>query len=290
MSGQLLQLLSARWLIYRGEILSYLPLFYSFMNGNQSVLNFADDIARNKPYVISGTNVVSSNQYDLTDNNIPENSVAIIPIMGVMVSWKTQELANNVLKAQENPNISSILFMVNSPGGMVFYTDIAAQIIKDCPKPTVALVMNMACSAAMWLVSACDQILLSSKLDVMGSIGVMLTFTDFNGFLKEKLGITVYDIYARKSEEKNHDLRQLLAGNEDPILDELDFTNQIFHNAIIENLGISADSEVFKGGHYNAQKAIDLGLAHGFSSFPQAIETAYKLGLKQTISSLMNNL
>ena len=289
MLSQLQTLLSARWLINQSEVESYIPILLSFLNGNKiSMEDFAQDAVKNRPYVVNAyASLAQSSQ--LTDANLPQNSIAVIPIYGVMVASKSQELANNVLRAQDNPNISAILFLVNSPGGQVFYTDIAANIIKACPLPKVTLVHNMAASAAMWLISATDKILVSSPLDMLGSIGVMCSYTNMSGFLKEKLNIVVTDFYASQSTEKNNQMRELLLGNSQPIIDNLDFANAIFHNAIIQNLGIKADSPVLSGNVYYAEQAISLGLAHGMASYEKAIETATQMAGLYQINSFNPN-
>jgi ClpP class serine protease len=287
MYSKLQSLLSARWLINQQEVLAYFPILLSFLNGNKiSYADFQDDKLKNTPIIVNAfANVAESSL--LTDLNLPENSVAIIPIYGVMIASKTQELANNVLKAQANPSITAIVFLVNSPGGQVFYTDIAASIIKTCPLPKVSLVMNMAASAAMWLISGSDRILASSPLDMLGSIGVMSSFTDLSGLMKEKLGIAVTDLYATKSTLKNNQVRQLLLGNSKPIIEDMDFANTIFHNTMVANLGIAPDSEVFSGDVFYAEKAISLGLASGFSTLEKAIETASQMAASNKIKSLL---
>jgi ClpP class serine protease len=289
MYGRLLEILSAHWLISPGEVVNYIPLLFSILNGNKiSLEDFQDDIARNKPFSVSGiTGLAGPN--DLSNPNLPENSVAVIPIQGVMTAWKSQDLMQNITMAENNPSISSILFLVNSPGGMVFMTDLAAAAIKNTTLPTVAFVMNMAASAAMWLTSAADKILVSSPMDSLGSIGTMTSYMDVNGFLKEKLGITIYDIYATKSTAKNEEVRALLAGDQGPIVNRLDFANELFHQAIQDNRGISPDSEVFSGAIYHAQQAIEMGLADAITTIDDAVSTAYQMGLRFRINQLYAN-
>lgn len=290
MYSRIAQFLSASWLIHHNEITTHLPLLVSFLNGNKiSLSDFGDDKKANTPYILGMQPNAVPSYSGLDDPNIPENSVAIIPIQGVLYDAKTLGLINNIRMAGANPNISAILFMVNSPGGMVFMTDIAAQTIKDCQLPTVAFVMNMAASAAMWLISACDYIVASSPLDSFGSIGTRTSFMDINGLLKEKLGITVYDIYATKSTHKDHEIRTLLEGDNTALTERLDFANEMFHAAIRQNLGIAEDSEVFAGDMYRAQRAIDLGLAHKIASFDDALQMAHDRGVAYRMKTLFNN-
>lgn len=223
------------------------------------------------------------NRYELDNPDIPSNSIAVIPIQGAIVSWKSIELISFLQKAEAHPNIIATVFLVNSPGGMVYYTDLTADVIKAASKPTVSVIMNMAASAAMWLISATDYRIASSPMDRIGSIGVRSSYTDFNGFLKEKLGITVYDIYASKSTRKDEEIRALLQDDQTKILQSADFINEIFHQAIRENLGLKEDSEVFTGAVYHAQKAIKMGLINEINTLSYAFEYAFKLGLSNRI-------
>ena len=294
MLDKALELLSARWLIHRDTALSYLPLFIAALNGGEKLAGFLNDAGsqlkqdeRSKSKVVgfragaSGETV----QYDFDDSSIPDNSIAIIPISGVILPWRSMIIEEQIRCASENDKIIAILFPTNSPGGTVFYVDILAKTIKDCKKPTVAVIMNMAASAAMWLTSAMNYRIATSPMDSIGSIGVFTSFTDMQVLLKEKLGISIVDIYATKSTRKNEMTRQLLeAGNKKPIVDDLDFVNDIFHKAIQDNMGIKADSEVFDGAIYNAQDAITQGLINEINSLDYAIEYAYTAGLTTKIN------
>jgi len=293
MIERVLEMLSARWLIHRDTALSYLPLFVSFLNGGEKFAAFLNEAPeeyklreRKKSKVLgfragSGGETV---QYEFDDQSIPDNSIAVIPISGTILSWKSMLIEENIRMALANDKIIAILFPTNSPGGMVFYTDILADTIKNCTKPTVAAIMNMSASAAMWLTSAMNYRISTSPMDWAGSIGVFTSYTDMQVLLKEKLGINIIDIYATKSTRKNEMTRLLLEGNKKPIVDDLDFVNEIFHTAIQRNLSLKKDSEVFDGAIYNAVEAQKLGLINEINSLDYAIEYAYQAGLTNKIN------
>ncbi len=109
------------------------------------------------------------------------------------------------------------------------------------------------------------------------------SFTNFNGFLETKLGAKCYEFYATKSTHKDFKYKELLDGNFNPIIADLDFANEIFHKTIQENLGINVDSPVFSGGMYSAEAAIENGLCHQIASFDYAVALAHKEGLKNAI-------
>lgn len=288
MYNRISEVLNAQWLIYKEVILNYVPIFISFLNGNQlSAFNTQENTAEKKPNVLA--NAYSTvDRWDLSDVDIPENSIAIIPISGILYSWYTIRIVEYIKEASNNPRISSILFIVNSPGGMAFYVDTAAKVIKDLNIPTVAFVMNMCASATMWMISPCDRIISSSELNLIGSIGAKTSFTDINGFLKEKLGLNIYEIYATKSSRKDEEIRELLKGNDQLIKDKLDYANEFFFKAIQENLGIAKDSEVFTGAVYYTLEAITHGLCHELGTIEHALEVATQLGAKNKINSFIN--
>jgi protease-4 len=290
MIERILELLEAKWLIHRDTAISYLPMLLAFVNGQKFAWSPEEEIENKKrraPKVLAfGRNVMDvAGQYSLDDPQIPANSIAVIPISGTILAWSSQTLIENIRKAQANDKIISILFPVNSPGGMAFMTDIAAQAIKNTEKPTTAMIMNMAASGAMWLISAMDYRIATSPMDFVGSIGVRTSWTDFTDLFEKKLGIKVQEIYATLSTRKNEFTRALKDGNSGPVVADLDFVNQIFHQAIRDNLGIKQDSEVFAGATYNAQQGISLGLINEVNTMDYALEYAYKRGLSNKIKT-----
>ena len=292
---QLHDILNAKWLINTDVILSYIPYFFSFLNGGSIDWKKIAGDNNIKPYCLAEP-INTAHRFDLQDQNLPENSIAIIPIQDVITSDKSMLIEMYIRQAIANPNVIAILFMVSTPGGMVLYTDILAKFIKDCPLPTVAYVVGYAASSGAWLISGTNRIIASSPLDTFGSIGVMTSFTDIASFLKTKLNIDIFDVYATKSTRKNEITRALqntslsMEDRTKLVTKELDFVNEFFHSAIRENLGIKEDSEVFTGASYHAQDAISLGLAHEINTLDYALSTAQQLGIKSKINQLFTNL
>ena len=277
-------------LINHDSIVSYITILMSFLSGASINLEqFKDD---KKAYA---TQINSAREWNLDDPNLPENSVAVIPVQGVITTWKSMQIECMVKQANDNPNIIAILFITNSPGGMVVYTDILANTIKNSSIPVVDYIIGMEASAALWAMSGADLRICSSPLDYVGSIGVMMNYMDFTRMLKEKFMIDIESFYARKSTRKNEVARALADVNKPldersaGLLDDLDFTNDYFHQAIQSNLSIDAGSEVFSGAIYYAQKSIDLGLANEINpSVEYALEQAFALGMKSKINTIIN--
>ena len=293
---QILELLSSRWLIHTDTVVSYIPLLAAFLSGKDEKLASLfkpsdEEIKRATPHAVFKSDCNLITEYQLADPNIPENSVAVIPIWGPIVPSKSMSLIGSIRQAENNPNIVSILFPINSPGGTIFYLDILSAEILACKKPTVAGIMNVCASAAMWIASAMDYRIATSAMDQIGSIGVMVSIMDFRGAL-EKLGIKEIQLYADKSGLKNNAARSLFSDipDQQPITDQLNFVNEIFHKAIQDNLSISPASEVFSGAIYYAQQAIDLQLINEINTLENAIDITQKRGLIITGKSQFNSL
>lgn len=290
MFDRVLELLDSKWLIHRDTAVSYLPLLVAYLNGQPVAFNFNEKKGKfSNPNVLVKTTAGFKAMFpedgndhsplDFSNPDLPEHSVALIPIQGPIFSWDSLKLIESVKQAQGNDKIISALFVVNSPGGQVFMTDIAAQTIKGFNKPTVGMIMNMAASAAMWMISGMTHRIATSPMDLIGSIGVYTSYTDIEVLLKDKLGITITDIYATLSTRKNEMIRALKEGNLEPITKDLDFVNDLFHKAIRENLGIDQGSEIFTGAIYNAIEAQKHGLITEIGTMDSAYQKAYEEGL-----------
>jgi len=121
--------------------------------------------------------------------------VAVIPIMGAMsrygnyCSWGSEDMANWILEANQDPSISAIVLEINSPGGQVDGTQMLGEVIRQSQKPVVAWVAGMAASAAYWVASQAREIMMESlTTSEVGSIGVLAVHIDATKALeKERL-------------------------------------------------------------------------------------------------------
>lgn len=293
---QLVNILSARWLIAGEVAVSYIPLLVSFLNG-QNIKIDANLLGNKnaKPFAIKGdSDINTASRWELDSPDIQENSVGVIPIDGVILDYDTSRISMFLRMAKENPAINSILLLVNSPGGMISQIDQVSAQIKNFGKPVITFITDLNASAAYWLTSGSTKIILSSKLNRAGSIGVMTTFTDIWPAL-EKFGIDRRDIYATKSTRKNiisrtiRDKSLTKEEQEKPLIDELDFVNEFFHADIIANRNLKADSEVFTGDIFYSERAIELGLADSIDTLDNALSLAHQLGLINKINQFNSN-
>lgn len=140
-------------------------------------------------------------------------SVAVIPLHGVIAprmnlfseisGGATYEgLGAQLQEAVNDPNVHTILFDVDSPGGNVAgASELAREVLAARAKKTViAQAAHMMCSAAYWVMSGATEIVASPSA-LVGSIGVYGIYDDLSAAL-EQLGIkrTVISAGKYKSE------------------------------------------------------------------------------------------
>lgn len=283
MNPILTEILSGAWLINNERSAAYASILLSLIKGESS--SAADSsIARerNRSYVI-GAMGDQPERFGFADTNIPEGSVAIIPIRSEILKYDqpcgprgTQSILTDIKSADQNPGIKSILLVVDSPGGQVTGTDLLAEAIHNSATPIVAFIEGMAASAAYWIISGASRIIASSDLDRIGSIGTMLMVEDLQPVL-EAQGVKFHEVYASLSVDKNSDFNQVLDGKyESYRKNVLDVINTKFHSSI-KTSRPAVDESTMTGKMYFAPEAIALGLIDEIGSLEYAITVAAAL-------------
>lgn len=219
-------------------------------------------------------------------------NVAVIPVQGPLMKqdfcgdFGTANLANFFKLAESTRSVESIVLMIDSPGGTVDGTSSFADTIKRSKKPVVAAVDGLAASAAYWIASSANEIISTSKTDVIGSIGTMVSWTDYSE-AKKANGVVLRQYYATKSVDKNRAFREANAGDGRMLVQEmLDPINNEFMGAVKNNRSGKLDLEnedVLTGKTYIAAKAKQSGLIDNIMSFDQAIKRS--LQMAKTIRS-----
>jgi signal peptide peptidase SppA len=220
-----------------------------------------------------------------------QDGVAIIPISGTLSKrtsffsfffggTSTARLQEVFTAAMEDPKVQAVLLSVDSPGGTIDGTEAAARTVFEArgEKPVVAFANGMMASAAYWIGSAADKIVVS-KDAMVGSIGVVTLHTEYSK-MDEMEGIhrTVLSSGRFKA----------LGNNAEPLSDEakkmiqsrLDTYYGIFVEDVARNRGVSAETvqkEMADGRIFIGQQAVDAGLADQVGGLEKAIDLALEM-------------
>ncbi len=220
----------------------------------------------------------------------PDGSVAVITITGELFKRSQfcgpigmADIGQRIKQADSLPNISSILLVIDSPGGTVDGTQTLGQIVKQTQKPIIALVDGLMASAALWIGSSADEVYASTPMDEVGSIGVLLSFADLQPAY-EKMGVKFHTVTADQSMDKTKMFEDLRAGKYDDY--KKNFLNplaELFINTVKENRPNVKDSQL-TGKVFFARDAVG-SLIDGIKSLDEAIARAEELGTEFTSKS-----
>jgi ClpP class serine protease len=207
---------------------------------------------------------------DNTRNVTVRDGVALIPVTGPIFpkanlftelsgATSIEVLAKDFASALNDGSVKSIILNMDSPGGSVAGIHEFSEMVYAARgrKPIVAYVGSMAASAAYWIASAADEIVMDETADV-GSIGVVAVVPD-----PAKRQTKDLEIVSSQSPKKRPDY-----GTETGkaiVQREVDQLADIFIDRVARNRGVSADHvlERFGGGGMQlAAEAIESGMAN----------------------------
>lgn len=220
--------------------------------------------------------------------------IGVISMRGILSKYDTlcsagmESYARMIRDFDSDPEIDAIVLDIDSPGGTVAGTEELGATITGTTKPVVAFVNGMAASAAYWIASSCRKIVAGTDTSIVGSIGVMCTFSDMSGYYAQQ-GIVIRDIYAPQSGDKNSETRAAADGNLKPLQDQLSVLADQFHAAVRANRPLVATDQL-TGAHYFAKDVVGT-LVDTIGNFEEALSIAATLAAPvapQTKSSTHN--
>jgi signal peptide peptidase SppA len=166
-------------------------------------------------------------------------------------------LQNYLIEADADESVSAVVLHVNSPGGTVTGIPEVASVIAGMVKPIVAYCDSMMASAAYWIGSGCDEILVSSTADV-GSIGVFQAWVDPSKNM-EKNGFELKVI--RAGTHKAAWLPGMMDDESFALMQaQVDSVYAMFSSHVVAMRGAIA-SEVMQGQSFLGETAVVVGLA-----------------------------
>ena len=207
------------------------------------------------------------------------DGVAILPVQGplfryanlfTMISGATSYdmLARDFARAVEDPKVEAILLNIDSPGGEANGVSEFADQIEAArgTKPIVAYVGGLGASAAYWIASAADQIVVSDTA-LLGSIGTVMSVTDTRA-RDEKNGVKNYEVVSSQSPYKRTDPATDVGRQK--MQELVDSLSDVFVSKVAGYRGTDTDTVLKnygQGGVLVGQAAVSAGLADRVGSF-----------------------
>lgn len=212
--------------------------------------------------------------------------VGIIPVYGVLaqrmdmfseISGGTsyQALRQMVHEAIANDDIKAIILDFDSPGGTVPGTEeLAAELraLRGGDKPIIAQVNALAASAAYWIASATDEIVVTPS-GRAGSIGVYTSHDDISEFLAQK-GIKRTYLAAGKHKVDGNEAEPLGEDARAHIMELVEQSYQKFVAAVADGRGVSksrVEETYGQGRLFGAEALLDRGMVDRIATLEQTL-------------------
>lgn len=210
-----------------------------------------------------------------------DGGVAIISVVGSLVNrgaWigarsgmtSYEGLAAQLRDARSDPRVKSAILDLDSPGGEATGMFALAAAVREfaADKPIIAVVNDMAASAAYGLASQATEIVVSPT-SIVGSIGVVLTHLDRSGELAGK-GIKPTLIYAGRHKVDGNPFGPLSEGVKADLQAEVAKFYDQFVSLVAQGRGeklTEMDARATEARTFIGQEAVDRGLADRVASF-----------------------
>jgi protease-4 len=182
-----------------------------------------------------------------------------------------------LLDAAEDPEITGIIFRVDSPGGSPLAADIiwrAAERAKEKGKPFIASVSNMAASGGYYVLAGADRIV-APPGSLIGSIGVFVMRPVFAGLL-EKLDINVETLTRGEFADVMLMSQPLSEQGRERLMTEILALYDVFVARVSEGRGLTAEQvdAVGRGRVWTGIQAQERGLIDELGGLRTAVRLA----------------
>lgn len=218
-------------------------------------------------------------------------AVAILPLFGSIFpranlmtemsgATSAERFGHAFSAALADPAVGALVLDVDSPGGAVQGVPELADLIFQArgQKPIVAIADHLAASAAYWVATAADELMVTPSGEV-GSIGVFAAHEDWSRAY-DQAGVTVNLISAGKFKTEGNPYQPLTEEARAAIQARVDDYYGAFVKAVARGRGVSAVD--VRGGFgegrvVGADEAVRLGMADRVGTLDDAIARAAKL-------------
>lgn len=193
-------------------------------------------------------------------------------------SYGTKDFRDQVMYANQIPQVVGHLFIINTPGGQSSCRNDYEMMIDDCRqagKPTVAFVDGMCCSSGVNLACRCDRVVVMNPRDEFGCIGTMAAFWAVAHDTVDQDGYRYVELVGKDCPEKNDWYREAAAGEYEKLQAELDRDTEQFHQTVRENRPL-VTADMLTGKVFEAQEVMP-ALVDEIGDMNRAIECVFGL-------------
>jgi signal peptide peptidase SppA len=216
-------------------------------------------------------------------NGAGGGAVSVVPVYGVIAHrtfeassgmTSTEMISAMLQRALNDGETSSILLDISSPGGGVEgVPELAAEIFAARKmKPITAIANNLAASAAYWIGSQADELIVIPSGQV-GSIGVFSLHEDWSAWL-EKEGIKITAMSAGEKKLEGNPWEPLDTEARAHFQKQVDEVYADFIRAVAKGRGVAqakVKSDFGQGRVFTADEAASRDMVDGIATFDETV-------------------
>jgi signal peptide peptidase SppA len=233
--------------------------------------------------------LVSSYGFDGSEQTKPfaySAGIAFIPIHGLLInrmSWSASFATGyDFIRAQQgaalaDDDVKMLVYDVNSSGGLASGCAELANTLYEGRgiKPSLAVVDSRCYSAAYFLASAADRVVVTPSGGV-GSIGCVAMHVDFSQALENE-GVKLTFIYEGAEKVDGNSYEPLSPRAKESIQRDVSYHYGLFVEAVARHRGLSEDEvRATEARCYLPPEALELGLIDGIKTPVDAITEAFE--------------
>lgn len=218
--------------------------------------------------------------------NIPDNSLAVIKVHGIMRSTSAAStrgvdmIERDLFEAYDKEKIAGVVLEVHSGGGESAAGFRLADAVAARNKPVLAFT-HVAGSAAYLVASRADEIMMPEGSRV-GGIGA---FVSIDKRLLTEHAENFLDIYDPASTDKNYEFREAKLGNYKPLEKSLEVLATEFRKSVTKYRPLAGEDEfktkTLAGGMFAPREAKQRGLADLSGNINDAIARTWTLAKRK---------
>lgn len=226
-------------------------------------------------------------------------SIAVLPLFGTLVpraslftetsgATSAEQFGKRFDQLMEDPSVGAIVIDVDSPGGQVQGIEELSKKIYDArgKKPVIAVANHMAASAAYWIASAADELVVTPS-GAVGSIGVFAVHED-ESEKNTRDGVKVTMVSEGKYKTEGNPYEPLSDEARASIQERVSEVYDMFVKAVARNRGVKA-SDVRdgygEGRVVTAKKAVQMGMADRVATLDETIARLQKTTSRRGVSA-----
>lgn len=211
-----------------------------------------------------------------------DNGVAVVPLIGAMVRRAgpfarmfgiagTDSTRLAIESALADDEVEQILLRIDSPGGSVSGIDQLADVVAAATKPVTAISEGMIASAAFYVASQADRIVVG-RTDLVGSIGTRMLLFDVSKAFEEK-GIEAVAIDSGEFKSAGATGTVITEAHRADFQRIVDFFFNDFVDAVSRGRGMTAKAvrEVGDGRMFTPDEARASGLIDGVATLQDTL-------------------